>query len=322
MTMAPEAVSPQLLTVRVAELYYEEDRTQDEIGGMLGITRWKVGRLLTQAREQGIVRIQIVHPQARRGDLEKDVSERFGLSSVVVVSDADSADETAVRVSRAAAEYLAGLRLDGATVGVSWGATVGGVASFLDEGWARNISVAQLNGGMSLTTTVDTAAATAVTIARKGGGSATLLPSPAILELAETRRLIEADRAVASVLDRARGADLLLYSAGVATAKSALVDSGYLTPVDIESLVALGAVGDVVGRYISASGRIVDDALNDRTIGIGLDELRSHDRAVFVVAGEPKHAVALAVVANSLCSTLVTDESTARALLRPQPHQK
>ncbi|MCU1403184.1 MAG: sugar-binding transcriptional regulator, partial [Microbacteriaceae bacterium] len=46
-----------LQVVRVAELYYDENKTQDEIGGLLGITRWKVGRLLAQAREQGIVRI-------------------------------------------------------------------------------------------------------------------------------------------------------------------------------------------------------------------------------------------------------------------------
>ena len=56
----------ELLSVRVAELYYDENKTQDEVGALLKISRWKVGRLLTQARERGIVRIEIVHPRARR----------------------------------------------------------------------------------------------------------------------------------------------------------------------------------------------------------------------------------------------------------------
>ena len=51
----------ELIMVRVAELYYDEDKTQDEIGALLKLSRWKVGRLLTQARERGIVRIEIVH---------------------------------------------------------------------------------------------------------------------------------------------------------------------------------------------------------------------------------------------------------------------
>ena len=44
---------------RAARLYYDENKTQDEIGEMLDITRWKVGRLLALAREVGIVSISI-----------------------------------------------------------------------------------------------------------------------------------------------------------------------------------------------------------------------------------------------------------------------
>ena len=76
-----------LLTVRAAELYYDENKTQDEIGALLGISRWKAGRLLTQARESGIVRIEIVHPRARRLGLERDLCARFGLADAVIVPD-------------------------------------------------------------------------------------------------------------------------------------------------------------------------------------------------------------------------------------------
>jgi deoxyribonucleoside regulator len=127
--------------------------------------------------------------------------------------------------------------------------------------------------------------------------------------------VIEADRTVAGVLAFASRASVYLYSAGVADATSALVDSGYLTPRDVAKLVARGAVGDVVGRYIDAEGRIVDPALDERTIGLGLDQLRAATSAIFVVAGVAKHEIARAVVTSGLCTVVVTDEATATSLL-------
>jgi deoxyribonucleoside regulator len=314
-TIAETEESSELLAVRVAELYYEANKTQDEVGSILGITRWKVGRLLTLARDRGIVRIQIVHPRARQAGLELALRERFGLSDVVVVSRGATEAETAGRVALAAADHLTNLHLDGARLGVSWGATMSAVAGALSDGWADGVAVVQVNGGVSLTSTVDTAAATAVSIAQKGRGKALLLPTPAVLEREETRAVIEADRTIAAVLSEAARASVYLYSAGPATERSALVDSGYLSAADISGLVARGAVGDVVGRYIDADGRIVDPALDARTVGIGLDDLRASANAIFVVSGAAKNSVAHAVVANGLCSTLITDDVVARSLI-------
>ena len=303
----------ELTAVRVAELYYDENKTQDEIGSLLRITRWKVGRLLAQAREEGIVRIEIVHPRARRLAIERELRERFGLADAIVVPGAEA--DVHARVAQAAADYLTALRPVPRTLGISWGRTINDIAEHLEQGWARGVTVVQINGGVTLNRRAGTAATTAVDIARKAGGEAVLLPSPAILERVETRRAIEADRTVAGVLELAAEASVYLYSAGVADGSSVLVDSGYLTATDVTELTRKGAVGDVVGRYIDANGNIVDHGLNDRTVGISHEQLRAAQLAVFVVAGAAKHDVARAVVTNGLCSVLVTDEATARALV-------
>jgi deoxyribonucleoside regulator len=305
----------ELLTVRIAELYYDENKTQDEIGGLLGVTRWKVGRLLGQARERGIVRIEIVHPRARRLGVERELRERFGLKDAVVVP---LSDDLRSRVAQAAADYLTALRPVPRTLGISWGRTLDDVAGHLARGWTSGVTVLQINGGVSLNRRPATASTTAAEIAQKGGGHAVLLPSPAILERLETARAIAADRTVAAVLDRASAASAYLYSAGVADSSSVLVDSGYLSPADVEELVRKGAVGDVVGRYIDANGNPVDPGLDERTVGLGLDRLRRAETAIFVVAGEAKHDVARAVVTSGLCSVVVTDEATAAALLEEQ----
>lgn len=302
-----------LLTVRVAELYYDEAKTQDEIGAILKISRWKVGRLLTHARETGVVRIEIVHPRARRLGLEREVVERFGLSDAVIVPVDEDAELE--RVAQAAADHLTALRPVPRTLGVSWGRTLTAVADALPEGWANGVSVVQLNGGVSLNRRSGGAASLAMTIAQRAGGQAALLPSPAILERIETKQAIEADRTVAGILEQAADARTYLYSAGPADATSAHVENGYLTAADVEELARRGAVGDVLGRYIDADGNVVDPQLDARTVGVDLDRLRGAERTIFVTAGSAKHDIARTVVTSGLCTVLVTDETTARALL-------
>ena len=305
----------ELLSVRVAELYYEENKSQDEIGGLLGITRWKVGRLLTQARERGIVRIEIVHPRARRLGAERQLRERFGLHDAVVVPTPSHASELTDRVTQAAADYLTAMRPVPRTLGVSWGRTMDAIAGRLVAGWATAVTVVQINGAVSLNRRPTTAANTAATIAQKAGGQVILLPSPAILERLETKRAIESDRTVAGVIELAAGASAYLFSGGVADGTSALVESGYLSGTDVTELRRKGAIGDVVGRFIDANGNIVDPGLDERTMGLSLEQLRAAANAIFVVSGEAKHPVARAVVASGLCTVIVTDEATALALL-------
>ena len=307
----------ELMSIRAAELYYEENKTQDEIGSILRLTRWKVGRLLAQAKASGFIRIEIVHPRARRLPVERRLREATGLKDAIVISSVGVAgdEELQSRTAQAAADYLTGLRPIPRTLGISWGRTLHDVSLHLKHGWASGVDVVQINGGVSLNKRAGTAATTAVTIAHKAFGSATLLPSPAILERLETKHAIESDRAVAGVLELAAGASAYLYSAGQADEHSALVDSGYLSPEEVGELVRKGAVGDIVGRYIDKDGAIVDPELDERTLGIQLEQLRRAPLAIAVISGSAKHAVARAIVASGLCTVLVTDEDTARVLL-------
>lgn len=309
----------EILAVKAAELYYEAGKTQDEIGVALNVSRWKVGRLLVAAREHGFVRIEIIHPSARRFSLERELSGFYGLTDAVVVPAAESDVDVQARVAQAAADYLTTLRPVPRTLGVSWGRTLHAVAARLRPGWAVGVNPVQINGSVSSTRQATAAADTAVVIARKAQGTATLLPSPAIFEHAATRRAIEADRSVQSVLELARGANAYLFSAGVVDTSSVHVDSGYLSSEDVRALAERGAVGDVVGRFITDEGTVADPELDGRTLGLGLEDLRSARTSIAVIAGEAKHRVAHAVVASGLCSTLITDEATANNLLGRAP---
>ena len=64
--------------IQVAKRYYELDMTMGELAKELGLTRWQASRLLSDAREAGIVRIEIVPRASRSPDLESRLQRRFG----------------------------------------------------------------------------------------------------------------------------------------------------------------------------------------------------------------------------------------------------
>ncbi|MFN7052084.1 MAG: hypothetical protein ACK4NH_08225, partial [Gemmobacter sp.] len=81
----PSDESRDHLMVQVAKLYFDMDRTQAEIAQDLGLTRWQVGKLLTAARAEGIVKIEITPRASRKTSLEVALQHRFKLRDAVVV---------------------------------------------------------------------------------------------------------------------------------------------------------------------------------------------------------------------------------------------
>ena len=72
-TAQPRGRADARLLVRVARMYYGMHLTQEQIGDRLGLSRFKVGRLLDRAVRESIVRIEIVHPAARLVELEESL---------------------------------------------------------------------------------------------------------------------------------------------------------------------------------------------------------------------------------------------------------
>ncbi|AMO05677.1 MULTISPECIES: sugar-binding transcriptional regulator [Mycobacteriaceae] len=312
----PKASGPShtQLMLHVAQSYYEQGRTQEDIGRELHLTRWKVGRLLDEAREVGIVQIKIVHPQARRTHLEVRMRGEFGLRECIVVPGPErpGSDD---HIAAAAAGYLKANAQSIATLAVSWGNTLQHVAAVLPAGWTSNIEVIQANGGVSRSVRPTTAANIATSIAHSGNGRATLLPVPAIVERIETRDALYAEGFVVDVLNGARQADALLFSLGASGPTSVLVESGAVTPAELRELDAAGACGDVLAHFLTADGQIAHPGIDSRTVGLGLDDVRNANCAIAVAAGPAKVPMVGAALRSGLCSVLITDEPTATAVL-------
>src|SRR4051794_18858438 len=69
----------------VARMYYLDGLDQQEIADIVGTSRSRVSRMLTAARERGIVRISVDDYEPRDSELETALVEQFGLHRAVVV---------------------------------------------------------------------------------------------------------------------------------------------------------------------------------------------------------------------------------------------
>jgi deoxyribonucleoside regulator len=308
------------LMVRVALMYYRLHLTQEQIGEQLGISRFKVGRLLDRAVRDSIVQIDIVHPAARLMDIEDALVERFSLKAAVVVdvpvasTDQAAQELTREAVAAGAVRYLADLRPTG-SIGVSWGRTMLELARQLEPGWTSATEIVQLNGATSRSSLPTRANEIAERFGTTTGASIRLLAAPAIVGSRELRVALEEDPAVGQTLEAARETDTAVFGLGILTRESVLVGSGYLSEADLATLQAAGAVGDVVGRFLLPDGRIASEELDDRTVGLPLSELGGKAVSMGLAAGVGRGPIALASLRARCVNVLVADEATAEWVL-------
>ena len=327
LTLALNHASDDELLVRVAWLYHVANFTQEEVAGRLGLHRSRVNRLLSEARERGLISVTIHHASGRELDAEQAIVERFGLEfclttpAIGVEPDAAS-DPAALKmhglvarraVGTAGADFLRG-KLGGGPikVGVSWGRTIEQVA--LQLSGVRNAQALFVSLLGSLTrNSASNPFEVVQALAARTGGEGHFLPVPFIADSAADRDVLLSQRSVAEALALARSADLFLISAGELTDTAFLRAQNMLSAEELRDIRARGAVCDTLGRLFDAEGREVMHELSRRTLAVEPGDLRGR-HVVLVAGGFEKIAAITGLLRAGLVAGLITDGDTALAL--------
>ncbi len=302
---------------KAAQLYFLEERSQDEIAAVFGTTRSNVSRMLKQARELGIVRIQIEHPTKRHEQLEQELRHRFELADVRILALEPHADPLP-GVGRLAARWLLDTLQDRQVLALGWGTTLQAVALALDGAPQRDIEVVPLMGGLSAIASASTGEELARTFAARFGAHHRYLHAPLVFASAERLSTMLTEPAIKSALDAARAADVALVGIGTAThgSFSDLVQALELSPSERGQLEASGAAGDLCGRFYDLSGTEVPSPLANRVLAVGLDDLRRIPTVAAVAAGRQKAPGILGALRGHLIDVLVCDEHAAQGVLK------
>jgi len=300
--------------VQVAWLYHVGQLSQEEVSRHLGISRFKVLRLLAEARDQGLVRISIAHETTGTLALADRLADRFGLVEVRVAPIA-SPDEAAARraVGILAAGFLARIGRDGAVkIGVGWGRTMAAMAQALTGLRNPGLCFVSLMGSMARTAETSPFDVCA-RLAALAGGSAMFLPAPFLTDSEEDCRTVLRQRLVRETLQAAREAPWSIISLGDCSPAALLSTSGILTAAEAADLIAMGAVADSTGKFFLADGTLADTDLNRRAPSIGIDDLRAMD-VTLLAAGASKARATLALMRSGIVNRLIADEGVARVL--------
>lgn len=304
-----------MLMAKVADLYYLRDLTQQEIADRLGLSRPTVSRLLRRSRAAGIVRIEVVPPDAAHHTLERELEQRFGLREVIVVAGQGEAQTTQASLGRAAARFLERTVKRGTTIGVSWGTTLRAVVDHLRQKPLRP-TVVPLVGGVGQISPRIHANDVARAIADAFGGRVHLLHAPAIVASRRVQQALVRDSEIARVLALARRVTLALVGIGALVPSSTLVRSGYFSADDLLALRRRGAIGDICTRLFAYDGTPLDGELDRRILAVELRDLRRIPTVVAVAGSAAKAEAIRGALAGRLVDVLVTDHLAAREILR------
>lgn len=301
--------------IEAARLYYLMDYNQYEIAKELGISRPTVSRLLQIAKNEGIVQIKIMDPTDGIENLSKKLEQKFNLKKALVVS-IPQYENTIIKnyLGEKTAAYLQDIVKDGDIIGVTWGTTLYHVASSLKQKFVKDIKVVQLKGGISHSET-NTYYSEILYLFGKAFNTAPIhLPLPAIVDHVVVKQAMEADRHIKRVLDLGREANIAVFTVGPIRSESLLFQLGYFTEEDMQMIYSKAA-GDICSRFFDQNGNILNESLNDRTLGIELDNLKQKEHSILVAGGAQKIDGIYGALKGGYANVLITDQFTARFLL-------
>ena len=303
------------LLVDLATRFYVRGQTQAEIARELRMDPSTISRHLKRARDEGIVRIEIRRPGRLHVDLGRELANRFGIGRALVAE--DGADGSAVAIS--AADYLGSLLHNGIRVGLSFGRMPSAVVHALAPGIVSDVEISLLLGGFGR-------AMPGIQGHELARHAASLYPrsrihylqAPLIVDSADIRGAMLRDGSIQSALRAASSSELALVGIGALNDDAPLVRYGHLDTDSRQTLVRSGAVGDVCARFFDVQGRPVS-TIDDRLIAVEREQLGRIPTVVAVACGSEKYEAIRGALRTGYVDVLVTDESTARALLASEP---
>jgi DNA-binding transcriptional regulator LsrR (DeoR family) len=312
-------INQRRLLYKLARAYYEDGETQKQIGNRFGLSRIKVSRMLRQAREQKVVQIMLFPGGHDNADLEHRIEQRYGIHEVIAVTpESYSRQEIRKALGTVAADLLIRTIQGNETIAVTWGNSLLSVVDAIPGGYFPDLKIVQSLGGLSRPDAGINGAQLTRRMAEAFGTVPLLLPAPGVVAQKTVRDALMADAQVAHVLSTASRANIAIVGVGTPTPHSVVRTGHIFADEEIERQLTKGAIGDIGLRFFNRRGEKIEDEINDRIIGLDLDQIRRIPRVIAIAGGEEKAEVIRAALHGKLINVLITDDRTAQLLLEDQ----
>ncbi|RQD74816.1 MAG: sugar-binding transcriptional regulator [Halanaerobium sp. MSAO_Bac5] len=301
--------------LKAAKYYYNENLTQQEIADRLYLSRPTVSKMLKEAKEEGIVQFKIVDVQNKCNmfDLEDRLMNTFSLKNAIVCDYDESFDNLKDKIGEVAAEYFEDLVQNNMEIGFSWGTTLKAMVKNLSfNNKVKNLELITLVGGSGKIDSDIHSNVIIENVLDKYDGEGHFLYAPAIVDNKELKENLINNQETRELLDRAKNVDIAFVGIGSIKELAARLN---FEAEEKKELKKYNAVGDVCSRFYDAEGKLCPTEINERIIGIELEELRKIETVVGVAGGEGKVNSINAALKGGFLDVLVTDKITAEKVL-------
>ncbi|MDQ1899827.1 sugar-binding transcriptional regulator [Paracoccus sp. WLY502] len=302
------------LATRAAWLHYAGGLTQAAVAKRLGVTGVKAHRLIARAVADGVVKVSIDGEIVECAMLEDRICALYGLAFCEVAPDLGEEGMPLRALGLAGASFLRREieRGEHRTIGLGHGRTLAAAVQELPRFDANGTRFVSLLGGLTRHYSANRHDVMH-RLAERTGAQAYVLPVPFFANSESDRAVLLNQPGVAEIFDLANGADLKIVGMGTVDPGAQLVASGMIEPREIDEIRAAGGVGEMMGHFFDAGGRVLDTALSARTLSASLDEPGA-SRVVVIAGGADKVEAIRAALRSGRLQGLITDEVTAQAL--------
>ena len=302
------------MRVRAAWLYYVEGLTQQATAKLLKINRVQVTRLLAEARKRGEVDIRINASISSIIEVERAVEHAFGIAKVIIAPMASEKLDPTKAIASIAGQFISNYVHSDMKIGVGWGRTLYSTLPHIRGSDLEKIRVISLLGGISQAKRFNPAEF-AWQFTELFNGEGYLVPAPALVDSAETKHALLEHCGINQIFELADDLDVAFLSAGGIEGITTSYRLGHVSEAERQSLIAAGAVGDLLYNFISEDGDLVDHNVNTRVISIGIDRLKNAKDRILISGGKEKVKVLLGCLRLVKPTVFITDEITAKAIL-------
>jgi len=302
-----------VLTASVARRYYLDGRSKVEIAEEFALSRFKVARLLDDARSSGLVRIEIGHPGVVDVELSARLMEALRLTHCVVTDTPDDHPATLrEHLGPAAAELLTEIVTPEDVLGLSWARSVSAMAGELRV--LAPVPVVQLTGALARPGADDSSIELVREVARVAGGAAYFFYAPMAVPDPATARALRGQPEVARAFGLIGSVTKAVAGVGAwEPEQSTLYDA--TSEAERGELREAGVCAEVSGVLIGDDGHPVTAPLTERMIGISAAQMRAVPEVIGIVYGLAKARAVLAAVRGGYVDSLVTHSTLATALI-------
>lgn len=295
----------------VARRYYLEDQKQSDIAKELGVSRPLISRMLSEARELGVVEIMIHEPGARSARLLDRLRQCSSLRGGILVEDGDDDDQTNQLLSQGAVDVLQ--QIGTRRLGVGWGYLIGQLVTWLERNPRLHSTITDicpLVGNASIPARNYQSNENVRLMAQQLGAAPHFLYLPALPDNLEEKQILCSTEVYRQIDQQWQQLDTALVNIG-----------NYPSSPDFASLVRYGnllqqqhACGRMLVYYFNEDGTVIQSD-QDFAIQIPLDTLKRCPHIIGVCSANTSAKALRGALRTGIFTHIVARASLAQILL-------